>query len=79
MTTPVEDPAVPTPAASQTSRKMLQFIGLDWDPQCLQFQSNQRLVVTASAWQVRQKIYKTSVARWRHYAEFIGPLKKLGT
>jgi hypothetical protein len=33
--------------------------------------------VTASAWQVRQKIYKGSVARWRNYAKSIGPLLEL--
>ena len=59
------------------SRKIVDFIGLDWDPQCLQFHTNQRQVTTASAWQVRQKIYKTSVARWHNYEKFIGPLKAL--
>jgi len=60
------------------SRKMLEFIGLEWDPRCLEFHTTKRRVVTASAWQVRQKIYKSSVARWRHYEKFIGPLKSLG-
>jgi tetratricopeptide (TPR) repeat protein len=60
------------------SRKMLEFIGLEWDPRCLDFHTNKRQVATASAWQVRQKIYKTSVARWRNYEKFIGPLKTLG-
>jgi len=60
------------------SRKMLDFIGLEWDPLCLDFHSNKRQVTTASAWQVRQKIYKSSVARWHNYEKFIGPLKSLG-
>jgi hypothetical protein len=59
------------------SRKIIDFIGLEWDARCLEFHANKRQVVTASAWQVRQKIYKTSVARWRNYQEFIGPLKAL--
>jgi tetratricopeptide (TPR) repeat protein len=59
------------------SRRMIEFIGLEWDPRCLEFQNNKRQVVTASAWQVRQKIYRTSVARWRNYEKFIGPLKSL--
>ena len=59
------------------SRKMLDFIGLEWDPRCLEFHSNTRQVTTASAWQVRQKIYKSSVARWHNYEKFIGPLKTL--
>jgi tetratricopeptide (TPR) repeat protein len=59
------------------SRKMLQFIGLEWDDRCLEFHKNTRQVVTASAWQVRQTIYNSSVARWRNYEKFIGPLKTL--
>ena len=58
------------------SRKMLQFIGLEWDDRCLKFHENTRQVMTASAWQVRQKIYSSSVARWRNYEKFIGPLLK---
>jgi len=61
------------------SRKMIDFIGLEWDPRCLEFHAHQRQVTTASAWQVRQKIYKSSVARWRDYEKFIGPLKALGS
>jgi tetratricopeptide (TPR) repeat protein len=59
------------------TRKMLEFIGLDWDERCLNFQSSQQGVATASSWQVRQKIYRTSVERWRKYEKFIGPLKAL--
>jgi hypothetical protein len=59
------------------SRKMLDFIGLEWNPRVLEFQTTKRQVVTASAWQVRQKIYRSSVARWRNYEKFIGPLKAL--
>jgi len=61
------------------SRKMLDFIGLEWDPRCLEFHANKRQVTTASAWQVRQKVYNSSVARWRNYEKFIGPLKTLST
>jgi tetratricopeptide (TPR) repeat protein len=60
------------------SRKMLDFIGLEWDARVLEFHTHKRQVTTASAWQVRQKIYKSSVARWHNYEKFIGPLKSLG-
>jgi tetratricopeptide (TPR) repeat protein len=60
------------------SRRMLDFIGLEWDPRVLEFHTNKRQVTTASAWQVRQRVYKSSVARWRNYEKFIGPLKALG-
>lgn len=59
------------------SRKMLNFIGLEWDARVLEFHANKRQVTTASAWQVRQKVYKSSVARWHNYEKFIGPLKTL--
>jgi tetratricopeptide (TPR) repeat protein len=59
------------------TRTMLDFLGLDWDPRCLDFQATRRTVATASAWQVRQKLYRSSVERWRNYEEFIGPLLEL--
>ena len=59
------------------TRRMLEFIELPWDPQCLQFQDNPRAVITASRWQVRQKINSRSVARWRNYAQHLGPLLSL--
>jgi tetratricopeptide (TPR) repeat protein len=59
------------------TRKILDFLGLAWDKRCLDFHETKREVVTASAWQVRQKIYTDSVARWRNYEKFIGPLLTL--
>jgi tetratricopeptide (TPR) repeat protein len=56
------------------TRKILNFLDLGWDERCLDFHKTKRSVVTASAWQVRQKIYKVSVERWRNYEKFIGPL-----
>ena len=59
------------------TRRMLEFIELPWDPACLDFHQTQRSVVTASKWQVRQKINRASVARWRHYQDYIAPLLAL--
>jgi tetratricopeptide (TPR) repeat protein len=59
------------------TRKILDFIGLEWDEKCLHFEQTERPVGTASNWQVRQKIYNTSVARWRNYEKNIGPLRTL--
>jgi tetratricopeptide (TPR) repeat protein len=56
------------------TRKILDFLGLEWDERCLVFHETKRAVITASYWQVRQKIYKDSVARWRNYEKWIGPL-----
>jgi Flp pilus assembly protein TadD len=57
--------------------RMLDFVGLEWDDRCLDFQKTERGVATASTWQVRQKIYDSSVERWRKYEKFIGPLLSL--
>jgi len=46
------------------SRKMLEFVGLPWDPRCLDFHETHRTVITASKWQVRQKINSASILRW---------------
>jgi tetratricopeptide (TPR) repeat protein len=59
------------------TRKIIDFIGLQWDPSCLEFHKTERTVLTASYWQVRQKVYKASVGRWRNYEKFLGPLREL--
>jgi Flp pilus assembly protein TadD len=59
------------------TRKILDFLGLKWDERCLAFHETKRSVTTASVWQVRQKIYRHSLERWRNYEKFIGPLKGL--
>jgi hypothetical protein len=60
------------------SRRMLDFIGLDWDPRCLDFQYTPRTVMSSSKWQVRQALHQRSVGRWRNYERFLGPLLSLG-
>lgn len=59
------------------SRKLIAFCGLEWDDACLDFHENKRAIKTASIWQVRQKIYASSVERWRHYTAHIKPLLAL--
>ena len=59
------------------TRKILEFIGLEWDVRCLSFHDTERAVVTASAWQVRQRIYTGSVGRSLAYKKHLGPLKSL--
>jgi tetratricopeptide (TPR) repeat protein len=58
------------------TRRMLDFLGLPWEPNCLQFEQTDRVVITASKWQVRQKIHTSSAGRWRHYAAWLEPLKQ---
>jgi len=59
------------------TRRMLDFLGLPWDPHCLDFHKTDRTVITLSKWQVRQKIHASSVGRWRSYEKYVAPLRHL--
>ena len=59
-----------------SARRMLDYIGVDWQPQVLAFNELDRAVKTASVWQVRQPIYKTSKAKWLRYKKHLAPLTK---
>jgi tetratricopeptide (TPR) repeat protein len=56
------------------SRRLVDWAGLEWAPACLNFHRTERLVRTASVAQVRQPIYRGSVARWKHYETMLRPL-----
>ncbi len=56
------------------SRRLIAFLGLEWEHACLDFHRTQRTVQTASGWQVRQPLYDRSVGRWQHYARHLAPL-----
>jgi hypothetical protein len=58
------------------SRRVIDFVGLEWHDACLRFYENKRAVATASVWQVRQKVYSSSVGRWRDYEAHIEPLRR---
>jgi len=60
----------------QSARKLVEFCGLDWDDRCLRFYESGRVVSTPSYDQIRQPIYKKSVARWKRYEKFLEPLKQ---
>jgi Tfp pilus assembly protein PilF len=56
------------------ARRMLDYLGLTWDSACLRFHENRRAVHTASVTQVRKPIYSNSVARWKYFEKYLGPL-----
>jgi hypothetical protein len=58
------------------TRKLLEHCKLNWQEACMSFHKTKRSVSTASAMQVRQPIYKQSVAKWRHYEQYLEPLLK---
>ncbi|HEY3785193.1 MAG TPA: sulfotransferase [Steroidobacteraceae bacterium] len=56
-------------------RRLLQYCGLPFEPDCLRFYANERAVRTASSQQVRQPIYKEGLDHWRHFEPWLGPLR----
>ncbi len=56
-------------------RRLLDYCGLPFEPQCLRFYENARAVRTASSEQVRQPIFREGLEQWRHFEPWLGPLK----
>ncbi len=56
------------------ARRLVAWCGLAWEPGCLEFHRAQRAVSTASAVQVRQPVFRTSVGRWKHYEQSLAML-----
>ena len=58
------------------TRKLLEYVGLNWEDQCREFHNNKRAVYTASHTQVRQKMYQGSSDEWRKYEKHLEPMVK---
>ncbi len=56
------------------SRRLIKYLGLDWDDQVLEFHKSKRIPATISYDQVGKKMYRSSVARWKNYEKHLGPL-----
>ncbi|MCB1441260.1 MAG: sulfotransferase, partial [Nitratireductor sp.] len=56
------------------ARKMIDYLGLEWEDGVMDREGSQRSVKTLSAWQVRQPVYTSSSGRWRHYESQLQPL-----
>ena len=52
-------------------KRILSFIGKDFDPNCLSFEKNKRVVRTTSSTQVKRGLYKNSSEQWRHYESYL--------
>lgn len=59
---------------SEEIGKILDFLGTDWDDNCLNFYKSKQHVRTASSNQVREQINTKSIQRWRSYAKHLDPL-----
>jgi len=56
------------------ARRLIDYCGLPWDDGCIAFHRTDRRVATASAVQVRQSLFRTSLQRWRRYEASLAPL-----
>ena len=56
-------------------RRLLAYLGLPFEEACLRYHASERAVRTASSEQVRQPIFREGLDQWRHYEEWLGPLK----
>ena len=56
------------------TRKLLDYCGLEWDENCMNFHNNKRAVKTASSLQVRKKMYQGSSEAWKDYEDYLQPL-----
>ena len=56
-------------------RRILDYCGLAFEPQCISFHETKRSVRTASSEQVRQAIYREGLGQWKHFEPWLEPLK----
>jgi tetratricopeptide (TPR) repeat protein len=56
-------------------RRILEFCGLAFEPQCIEFHKTVRSVRTASSEQVRQPINREGLDQWKHFESWLEPLK----
>ena len=61
--------------AEAEGRRLLEFLGLPWHPDCLRFHERAPASITASFLQVREPLNARGIGRHRPYAEFLKPLK----
>ncbi len=56
------------------SKQLIDYLGLEWDENCIDFHTHERDVMTPSNIQVRQPMYKNSMNRWKPYEKHLQPL-----
>ena len=56
-------------------RRILEFCGLEFEPQCVEFYKTERSIRTASSEQVRRPIFKEGIDQWRNFEPWLGELK----
>jgi hypothetical protein len=57
-----------------TAKRVINSCDLSWEESCLEFHKNNQPTATASASQVRQKVYSSSIGMWKNYRRELQPL-----
>lgn len=58
------------------SKEVIKFLGLDWDPACLEFHKQDTAAMTLSSIQVRKPMTSKSVDRWKRFEKHLGLLEE---
>ncbi len=58
----------------QSTRSLLDYLGIEFDESCLRFYEKKEHVHTVSSMQVRQPVYQSSKQRWKNYEKHLAPL-----
>lgn len=61
--------------AESEVRRLLDYVGVPFEPDCLEFHKTRRVIQTPSAEQVRKGLSREGVDQWRNYEPWLGPLK----
>ena len=56
------------------SKELIEFCGLEWEKECLEFYKNKRQVRTASIEQVRNPINNKSIGAWKKYENYLSEM-----
>ncbi len=60
-------------------KQLLEFCGLDWEEQCLDYRSHMGSITTASDQQVRRPLHSNAIAKWELAKQHLMPaIKELG-
>ena len=59
------------------TRRLLEYCNLEWQPEVLDFHASREASTTASTVQVRQRVYTSSVGRWRDYEQQLQPVVEI--
>jgi tetratricopeptide (TPR) repeat protein len=57
-------------------RRLLAFVGVEFEPACLEFHRSDRPVRSASAEQVRRPVNREGMDQWRAFEPWLSPLKE---